>query len=303
LYKKYRPRKLSDLVGNEEVRDQLLSMVKTKKVPHCILFAGPSGCGKTTLARIMGKKVGCSDGSLVEMNCSSFRGIDTIRDIGKLITLAPLSGTCRVWILDEFHQMSKDGQHAALKMLEDTPSHVYFFLCTTDPGKLLPTIRTRASLMEVRPLQDKELESLLGRIVDAEAIKLAPKVMDVLIDLSSGSARMALVLLDKIMHLPPKKQLRAMEKKAAEENEAIALCRALMDPGTSWKEIAGILLTLKGEPEATRWAVLGYARSALVKGWGDRVRAYNVLCAFEDNFFDSKDAGLARASFQATLSD
>ena len=140
---KYRPKRLADFLGNTETVQALRALMEREEMPHTILFTGPSGTGKTTLARIVARRLQCSEHDLQELNTADFRGIDTIRDVVRNMALCPMSGSCRVWILDEVHQLSKDAQHALLKALEDTPKHVYFLLATTDPAKLLPTIRTR----------------------------------------------------------------------------------------------------------------------------------------------------------------
>jgi len=301
IYKKYRPKTLERMVGNTETVETLKKMMLVNTLPHCILFSGPSGVGKTTAARILCMELDCNEMDLSELNCSSFRGIDTIRDIQRVMNLAPVGGKTRIWILDEFHQMTKDGQNAALKMLEDTPSHVYFFICTTDPQKLLPTVLTRCSHMPLRLLNDNEMCLLLNRVMKKEEITLSDESVSDLISLSAGSPRRALVLLDKIRNLPADKQQAAMESQDEEEKQAIDLCRALIKQ-EPWEKVAGILKKIKTEPEQVRWSVLGYARSVLLgssgKG-GHRARAYAIICAFEENLFNSKEAGLARACYEA----
>ena len=300
LYKRYRPKSLRQVMGSPETVATLRNMVKRSTVPHTILFHGPSGCGKTTMARILRRKLGCNDLDFVELDCSAFRGIDTIRDIMRQMKLSPTGGDCRVWLLDEVHQLSRDAQHGALKMLEDTPGHVYFFLCTTDPGKLLKTIRTRCCELPVRELRADELESLVRRVQSREEIEISEDALQDLIDFAGGSARTCLVLLDKIANLPPDEQAEALAVKAEEENEAIELCRALIQRA-SWPEVAKILKGLQGEPESIRWAVLGYARAVLLNKRNDQ--AYNVICAFESHFYDSKQAGLTRACYEAIFGE
>jgi len=300
LYKKHRPKTLKAVIGNKSTVQALSNMIKQKTVPHTIMFHGPSGCGKTTLARILRNELACHDLDFKELNLSDFRGIDTIRDISRHMNLAPTGGPCRVWLLDEAHQMSRDAQNAALKILEDTPSHVYFLLCTTDPQKLLKTIQTRCCEMPVRSLTEKEMVRLLKKVTRREDFKLTEDVREELIDHAGGSARMALVLLDKIINLPEEERVDAIQRKAEEQKEAIELCRALIK-NPNWGKVSKILKNLKGEPESIRWAVLGYARSVILGGKNEQ--AYLILRAFEDNFYDSKNAGLARACYEVVFGD
>jgi len=296
LYKKHRPRTLRAVLGAEQTVAALTNMLEKETLPHTLLFHGPSGCGKTTLARIVRTKLNCHDMDYKELNCSDFRGIDTIREISRLMHLAPTGGKVRIWLLDEVHQLSRDGQNAALKILEDTPPHVYFLLCTTDPQKLLKTILTRCCEMPVRLLTYEELEKLVDKTCKREKAKITSEVRDEIVENAQGSARTAMVLLDKALNLKPEERVAAIQQKAADEKEAIELCRALIN-NSDWRKIQGILKNLKGDPEKIRYSVLGYARQVLLNK--KSVKAYNIIRAFEDNFYDSKAAGLIRACFEA----
>lgn len=296
LYKKHRPKRLKRMVGNKETVHTLTNMLERNTLPHTILLSGPSGCGKTTIARILRAALECHLMDFRELNCSDFRGIETIREITRTMTLAPTGGLCRIYLLDEVHQLSRDAQHAALKILEDTPSHVYFFLCTTDPQKLLKTILTRCCHLPVRFLLEEEIELLVRRVSKKEEIVLDKSLVEDIAEHAQGSARQALVLLDKIRNLPKKDRAKALQHQGDEEAEAIELCRALIKKA-SWKTVAKILKQIKSEPETVRWAVLGYARAVLLSTKNHQ--AYEVICAFENPFYDSKAAGLTRACYEA----
>ena len=300
LYKKYRPRTLDRIIGNENTVASLRNMLERKTLPHVILFSGPSGTGKTTLARIIKTELGCHDMDFAEVNSGSFRGIDSIRDVARNMNLAP-TGPCRIWYFDEVHKWTNDAQNAALKMLEDTPSHIYFLLATTDTGRLIKAVQTRCCELPLRALTYQELENLAARVARKENIELSKESLDTLVSAAAGSARMLLVLLDKVANLDDAQRAAAIEEKAAEEAEGIELCRLLLkDPRASWKTVAETLKNLKGDPESTRRAVLGYARTVLLSGKAN-TQAYMVLQSFSDNFFDSGDAGLARACFEAIV--
>ncbi len=293
---KYRPTMLRDFLGNENTTDALRSMMEREEIPHTLLFTGPSGCGKTTLARIVAKRLKCSEHDLQELNTADFRGIDTIRDVIRNMSLCPMSGPYRVWILDEVHQLSKDGQHALLKALEDTPKHVYFLLATTDPEKLLPTIRTRCVTFDVKPLDDPNMKGLLVKVVTLEQAQVPPPVLDQIVQDSLGSARMALSILDKIINMDAGDMLAAAKQSAAQQNEAIDLSRALIGK-RPWKEIARIIQGITQEPESVRRVVLGYASAVLLKS--GQPQAYVVLDCFRQDFFTTGKPGLTMAAYMA----
>lgn len=296
LYKKHRPRKLEEMVGAEGSVLPLKGMLAKGTLPHTLLFHGPSGCGKTTLARILRRELGCSTADFKELNCADFRGIDTIRDIARTMNLAATSGPVRIWLLDEVHQLSKDGQNAALKLLEDTPKHVYFFLCTTDPNKIINTIRTRCCEMPVRALTNDEIEGLVRDIVKKEGMKIKDSVVETIAEYSNGSVRTALVMLDRVQNVSSEDAEAHVQKISESQNEAIELCRLLIKRA-KWSEIAKVIKGLKAEPEEIRWAVMGYASAVLLNS--GNYQAYLVLQCFENNFYDSKKFGLVRACYEA----
>lgn len=296
LHLKYRPNTLDRVVGNAVAVAELKSRIASKTIPHAILFIGPTGCGKTTLARIIRDELECHALDFCELNSAMFRGIDSIRDIQSRMRNSPACGPVRVWLLDEVHMLTKEAQNAALKMLEDTPPHVYFLLCTTDPDKLIPTLAGRPLPIVVKLASDDEMAALLDRVAKKEKITLADAIKTDIITSAGGCYRVALVLLEKIANVPANMQSAAVAQRAAELNESIDLCRALIEQ-KPWKTIAAIIKNLRAEPEQIRWAVIMYARAVLLST--GRWQAYNVITAFSGNFYDTKSAGLAAAAYEA----
>ena len=145
LYKEFRPSVFEDVKGQKRAVSLLENYIQNKDLPHALLFTGDSGTGKTTLARIVGSEISCSKQEFIEINCADFRGIDMVREIRKQMNFAPFYGEVKVWLIDEFHSAPKATQEALLKLLEDPPSYVYFMLATTEPGKVLRTIKTRCT--------------------------------------------------------------------------------------------------------------------------------------------------------------
>lgn len=296
LYKVHRPVAFKQVIGQPEAVEVLNKLGKTKSIPHAILFSGPSGCGKTTLARILRKKLKCHDADFTELNSADFRGIDMVRGIRAKVGMAPMASPCRVWMIDEVHQLTTAAQDAFLKLLEDTPGHVYFFLCTTDPQKLKKTIRTRCTDIRVRELKIPEITQLLLNVAEEEEATLPEAVADRIAELAEGSARRALVLLHSVIHIEDEdEQLDALQRVDV-EGEAIKIARALMKKKPNWKEVANLLKATKEDPEQLRWMVLGYAKSVLLNGANPR--AYLMIEAFRDNFYDSKMAGLVAACYE-----
>lgn len=304
LYKRYRPTKFKDVLGQEEAVQTLHGFIQRgiEHVPHSICFTGPTGCGKTTLARIMQTKLRCEDTDFFELNAAGdFRGVDMVRDIDSKMRLFAMSGGTRIWLLDEAHQLTTDAQDALLKMLEDTPEHVYFFLATTNPAKLKKTIWSRVTEIKVSNLAPAVMGSLLERVCKAEGFDLDATVHKTIIDCAEGSPRKALVLLNQIMCVVgPEQQLKVVLK-ADSHTKAIDVARMLFGGG-NWANVAKVLRELDDDPETVRWVVLGYSKAVLLGGGKQSNRASFIISAFECNFYDSKAAGLANACYSVTKS-
>jgi len=271
LYLKYRPDSLEQVKGNANIVATLESMLSNpEKCPHVFLFHGPTGCGKTTLGRIVKNKLNCNGDDYKEVDSADFRGIDTVREIRKNSNFMPIQSPCRIWLIDECHKMTNDAQNALLKILEDTPKHVYFILCTTDPDKLIKTIVGRCMSFQVNTLSETQLLGLLRGIVRNEGQSVEKEVYEQIIQDSLGHPRNAIQILEQVLNAPVEKRLEVARKVAAETSNSIDLCRALLKK-SSWKEILTILEGLKDqEPEGIRRHVLGYAQSVLLKTENDR---------------------------------
>ncbi len=304
LYKKHRPKKLEQLVGQDHIVGVLERKLKKKNLPHTILLSGPSGCGKTTVARILKHRLKCSKSDFTEINAADHRGIEDIRNINQRMRQAPMGGDCRIWLVDEAHKLTNDAQNAFLKMLEDTPKHVYFILATTTPQKLIKTIRNRCTEFKFKGLSDSDIGELLKTTSKAEGFKLPKAVQKKIVENCEGSARKSLVLLDQIIELDDEEEMENVIAEAMHETAIYDLCKILLNPRTSWKAVTKVLLPLqeqKAEPETIRYSVLGYAQSALLKGWGDQNRAYAILDAFRDHFYDSKFPGVVAACYEVVV--
>lgn len=301
LYKRYRPQNFQDVVGQKDAVRMLVEMGKKGSIPHTLLFTGESGCGKTTLARILRDKLKCGDKDFQELNAADDRGIDMVREIRQRSGLAPIQGPCRIWLIDEAHQMTPQAQESFLKLLEDTPKHVYFFLATTDPGKLKKTIITRCTEIKVRPLKPAECMALLKKISDAEQKQIEQDVAEKIVEMAEGSARKALVLLHQVIDLATEDDKLEALQKADAKRAGIDLARLLMNPRSTWKEVATVLKGLDEEPETIRRIILGYFQAVSLNK-PNPVQEIEMMGNFLEPYFNTGKSGLVHDCGVAILS-
>jgi len=291
LYRKYRPQKFDEIIGNEmaikTIRHEL------KHGSHVFLMTGGAGTGKTTLARIMANYLKAGAMSIHEINSAENRGIDSAREIMETMRFNPSDGESIVFILDEFHQLTRPAQEAFLKPLEDTPSHVYFFICTTNPEKLIAPLKSRCSIINMKPLNNEEMEMLITRTAEAEKIEISENVIMKIILNANGGSRKALKLLGKVLYLDnDKERLKALRDVENDDDakETIDFCRALYS-GKKWDVISGLLKKMDlSEPEKIRYAVLGYGNSILLNGMNERV--LKIMEAFSADTYSTGKFGI-----------
>lgn len=266
LYRKYRPSSFDELVGNEATIKAVRKELENGS--HVFLMTGPAGTGKTTLARIIAREVGADDLGIHEINSAENRGIDTAREIMEQMRYLPSTGKANVWILDEIHQQTNASQNALLKPLEDTPEHCYFFLCTTDPQKLIKPLVSRCSVVTMQPLSDLEMAFLLKRTAKAEGRKITKEVGEKIIEIAQGGSRKALKTLSKVLYLDDvEEQLEVLNKETvSDDTDTKELCQACMR-NTSLNNLLSILKKIDlSEPERVRQAVMGYMNAVILNG-------------------------------------
>ncbi|MGH9182658.1 MAG: DNA polymerase III subunit gamma/tau, partial [Acidimicrobiales bacterium] len=219
LYRRYRPRRFAEVRGQDHVVAALRNAVRDHTVAHAYLFSGPRGTGKTSSARILAKALNCDDPrdgepccecgpcraveagtslDVSELDAASNNGVDAMRDLVSRVALAT-GGRTKLYILDEVHMLSTAASNTLLKTLEEPPEHVVFVLATTDPQKVLPTIRSRTQHLEFRLLGAGTLRQHLRWVVDDAGLGLPEPVLDVAVRRGRGSARDALSALDQIV--------------------------------------------------------------------------------------------------------
>lgn len=304
LYRKYRPRKLTDVFGQDAAVEAIQKWLDGDAVPHAIGLTGPSGTGKTTIARILRRKIGAGEKrDFKEINCADKNGIDSVREIQRGSNLYPI-GKARMYLLDEAHQLTSQAQNGLLKILEDPPEFSYFVICTTDPQKLINTIHTRLSIVALRSLAHAEIVKLVLQTCKAEGKKLDKGVVEKLADHADGSARRALVILGSIIGLSDtRKQINLIESSDA-KTEAIQIARALIDSRTDWRKMSALLKNCNlGDAEGMRNLVLSYCTSVLL---GDNKKLWHragmIIDFFSESMFYSKRAGFVHKCWEVLKS-
>jgi len=200
LYRKYRPQKFEEVVGQEMAIQILKNSIQENKISHAYLFSGSLGTGKTTLARIFAKEIGCKAEDIFELDAASNNSVDNIRNLIEASSAATFGSKYKVYILDEAHMLSKSASNALLKTLEEPPAHVIFILATTDKHKLLDTILSRCQEIDFLSPDLIKLKKRLTFICEQEKVNIDDQSLELLAISSHQSYRNAISLLEKVIN-------------------------------------------------------------------------------------------------------
>ena len=222
LYRRYRPENFAELIGQSQVTDPLRTALRTNRVNHAYLFSGPRGCGKTTSARILARCLNCAEGptdtpcgvcpscvelarggggslDVIEIDAASHNGVDDARDLRDRAVFAPARDRYKIFILDEAHMVTPQGFNALLKLVEEPPEHVKFIFATTEPEKVIGTIRSRTHHYPFRLVPPATMLEYVEQLCAQESVSVAPGVLPLVVRAGGGSVRDTLSLLDQLM--------------------------------------------------------------------------------------------------------
>lgn len=290
LYRKYRPKNLSEVVGQEHIKKALSNAITLSKISHAYLFTGPRGTGKTSVARILAKSLNCKEGptltpcevcpscldiknsnpmDVIEIDAASNRKVEDARDILEKIQYIPVNGKYKIYIIDEVHMLTKEAFNTLLKTLEEPPENVIFILATTEPQKVLETITSRCQRFDFRRITTEDIVNHLKEVSKTEKIKIEDDALFTIAKNSAGGMRDSLALLDQASVLGSEKSINSEDINNLLGRVSFDLLNNLSDSIIQSKPQEAIELLEKiynsgNEPSQILVNLMGYLKNLLI---------------------------------------
>ncbi|MBQ3271405.1 DNA polymerase III subunit gamma/tau [Candidatus Saccharibacteria bacterium] len=276
LYRKYRPTKISDVIGEDQVTTPLASALKSGKFSHSYLFTGPRGCGKTSVARIFAHEVNHfpyeiedSYTDIIEIDAASNTGVDNIRELREKAAIAPSKGKYKVYIIDEVHMLSKSAFNALLKTLEEPPAHVIFIMATTDAYKVPITITSRAQVYNFQLASPDVMLKHLRTIAKNEKIAIDDDALGIIVARGGGSFRDSISLLDQISTLS--------------SDDKSVISKEMVESALGLPEETNCLNLLKAYEEQDQATITHLLKTILSTGTKPEIVAENIIARIIEN--------------------
>lgn len=287
LTRKYRPTTWDEVVGHDAQINALMNAIE-KNASQCYLFTGGSGLGKTTLARIAAAAVGCKSEDLIQVDAATKTGIAEMREVQEELTYRPVGeGAVKAIIVDEVHALSKPAVQSLLKVTEEPPEWAYWFLCTTEPTRVLPTLRTRCVQIYLKPLPTRTLITLLVLINKKEKMNVHTDIIALCAQEAGGSARQSIENLILCAAAESTDEARELLHSVEAPAEAFQLAQ-LLARNARWSEVQKLLGSLPEgvNPESVRHVVRAYVTKVILNAKSnDQVGfALEILDAFSTPF-------------------
>lgn len=294
LPNKYRPQKFSEVLGQPAIIKSLQRLIKDRD-KQAFLLTGPSGTGKTSLARICAKELGAVKRDLVEIDGAIHSKVEDWRTITAAMNYAPIGSSCRVYVVDECHNISKKAWESLLKSVEEPPAHVYWYFCSTELSKVPIAIRNRCAQYALRLVSGNTIFDRLGEIADKEEYSVTDEVLDIIVRECQGSVRQAIAFLEVCRACSSTEEAAELCEAVASQRDPTDLARGLMNQTLSWKDAVKICASLQDTTpaEGVRRMIVAWMCACLLKQT-DPKRAEPLLAIIEN--FSTPFASDAKAA-------